>query len=66
MRTLLYIIEILVLAFMITAVIFMSKQPKINEVEVKQEADSSSNANLDKLNLLLEEDTTIVDSVAQQ
>lgn len=66
MRTLLYIVEILVLAFMITAVIFMSKQPKINEVEVKQEADSSSNAKLDNLNLLLEEDTTVVDSAAKQ
>lgn len=63
MRLLAYIIEILVIGFMTTTFIFMSKQPVINEVEVKQEADSTSSEILDNLdNLLLEEDTTAIDS----
>jgi len=64
MRILVYIIETLVLAFMVTAVIFMSKQEHIDVEKVKQEVDSTSNENLDRLNQLLEEDTLSVDSTA--
>lgn len=63
MRLLTYIIEIIVIGFMTTTFIFMSKQPVINEVEVKQEADSSSNEILDNLDqLLFEEDSTTIDT----
>jgi hypothetical protein len=52
---------------MITAVIFILKQPKIDVVQVKQEADSTSASNLDKLNNLdyldtFESDTSAIDS----
>lgn len=50
MRILAYILETLVLAFIITALVFISKQEHIDEEKVKQEADSTSNVNLDKLN----------------
>lgn len=62
MRILAYIIETLVLAFMVTAFIFMSKQPHIDVKKVKEETDKTSNENLDKLNDILLEDTTLTDS----
>lgn len=67
MRILAYIIELLVLAFMVTAVVRINMQPHVDVVKVKQEADSTSNANLDKLNSLdyldkFEEDSTKKDS----
>jgi len=70
MRILAYILEILVLAFIITAFIFISKQEHIDEAKVKQEADSTSNVNLDRLNdpdyfnKKFDEDSTAIDSVA--
>lgn len=50
MRIIIYIIETLVLAFIITALIFISRQEHIDEFKVKEEADSTANVNFDKLN----------------
>lgn len=62
MRVLAYIFEMLVLAFIITAFVFISKQEHIDEAKIEQEADSTSNANLDKLNHILENDTIQIDT----
>jgi hypothetical protein len=50
MRTFVYIIEFLVLAFIVTAFIFISKQSGVTDVEQKQSADSSATIGIDKLN----------------
>lgn len=62
MRILVYILEVLVLGFMITAFVFISKQEHIDEVKVEQQADSTSAVKLDRLDNLLEGDTAQIDT----
>lgn len=50
MRIFAYIIEFLVLAFIVTAFIFISKQSKVTDAQQEQSADSSSVEMLDNLN----------------
>ena len=69
MRILAYIIELLVLAFMVTAIVRINMQPHVDVVKIKQEADSTSATNLDKLNSLdyldkFDKDSTAVDSTS--
>ncbi len=50
MRTFSYIIETLVLGFMITAAIFISKQSKVTDMDLKESADSAKVEGFDRLN----------------
>ncbi|HYG51646.1 MAG TPA: hypothetical protein VD905_12125 [Flavobacteriales bacterium] len=65
-----HFIELLVLAFMITAIWRMSIQPHVDEKKIKREADSTSIENLDKLNNLdyldkFDDDTTAADTTVK-
>lgn len=69
MRKFAYIIEFLVLAFIITAFIFISKQSGVTDAEQEQSADSSAVIGIDKLNdpeyfnRQFEDDSTATDTV---
>lgn len=62
MRILAYILEVLVLGFIITAFIFIAKQEHIDINKRDAEAIQDGREGLDRLNSLLENDTTMVDT----
>jgi hypothetical protein len=55
-----YLIEILVLAFIVAAYAFMSVQSNVTPEAQEKSADSASNVLFDKLNSSFDEDTTVV------